>query len=141
MTIVNNKMYLFPYLIRFLALTIYNFLCYNILQNVVLGVDTDMIHISGNTYEVVVDHKNGWNPEAFRERYSEVLEKYDYIIGDWGYNQLRLKGFYEAQKKVPSQMKAETMEEYLVEYCNFGCAHFILKKVNNPQEGKKDSQK
>jgi len=90
-----------------------------------------MIHISGNTYEVLVDHKNGWNPEAFRERYSEVLEKYDYIIGDWGYNQLRLKGFYEAQKKVPSQMKAETMEEYLVEYCNFGCAHFILKKVNN----------
>lgn len=53
-----------------------------------------MIHISGKTYEVIVDHKNGWRFEAFRDRYSEVLERYDYIVGDWGYNQLRLRGFF-----------------------------------------------
>lgn len=53
-----------------------------------------MIQISNKTYEVFVDHKNGWRPEAFRERYSEVLDRYDYIVGDWGYSQLRLRGFF-----------------------------------------------
>ena len=27
------------------------------------------------------------------ERFSEVLARYDYIVGDWGYEQLRLRGF------------------------------------------------
>ncbi len=56
-----------------------------------------MIQISNKTYEVFVDHKNGWRPEAFRERYSEVLDRYDYIVGDWGYSQLRLRGFFQRQ--------------------------------------------
>jgi len=54
-----------------------------------------LIHIGGKTYELVKEHKNGFNYEAFRDRYSEVLDRYDYIVGDWGYNQLRLKGFFK----------------------------------------------
>ena len=54
-----------------------------------------MIVLTGNNaYALEHEHKNGWNAEAFKERYSEVLERYDYIVGDWGYNQLRLRGFY-----------------------------------------------
>lgn len=90
-----------------------------------------MIHMFGNTYEIVDNHKEGWNSEAFRDRYSEVLDKYDYIVGDWGYNQLRLKGFYENHKPVPNDIKIETKEDYLLEYCNFGCAYFTLRKVPN----------
>ena len=54
-----------------------------------------MIHIANKTYELVTDHKNGWNFEVFKERFSEVLERYDYIVGDWGYSQLRLRGFFK----------------------------------------------
>ena len=66
-----------------------------------------MIVIGNKSYEVLKDHRNGWNLEAFRERYSEVLDRYDYIVGDWGYNQLRLKGFYrdnhpKAPRTLPS---------------------------------------
>ncbi|MBB6679759.1 YutD family protein, partial [Cohnella lubricantis] len=57
-----------------------------------------MYMAGGNTYTLVHEHKNGWNPEAFRERFSEVLERYDYVVGDWGYNQLRLRGFYKDQQ-------------------------------------------
>lgn len=88
-----------------------------------------MIHLFGNTYKLVDNFKDGWNAEAFRDRYSEVLDKFDYIVGDWGYNQLRLRGFYEVNKRVPNDMKIETLEDYLMEYCNFGSAHFVLKKV------------
>ncbi|ALS23618.1 MULTISPECIES: YutD family protein [Paenibacillus] len=93
-----------------------------------------MIHISGKTYEVIVDHKNGWRFEAFRDRYSEVLERYDYIVGDWGYNQLRLRGFFkDNHPKGSKDTIISTLPDYLNEYCNFGCAYFILEKVGNKQ--------
>lgn len=89
-----------------------------------------MIHISNKTYEVFVDHKNGWRPEAFRERYSEVLDRYDYIVGDWGYNQLRLRGFFkDNHPKATKDTVISTIQDYLNEYCNFGCAYFILEKT------------
>ncbi len=91
-----------------------------------------MIQIGGRTFEVLVNHKNGWNPEVFRERYSEVLDKYDYIVGDWGYNQLRLKGFWpENHAKATKDNCLTSLEDYLIEHCNFGCAYFVLKRVRD----------
>ncbi|WP_410514092.1 YutD family protein [Paenibacillus sp. BR2-3] len=99
-----------------------------------------MIVIGGKGYELMLDHKDGWNPEAFRGRYSEVLERYDYIIGDWGYSQLRLKGFYrDNHPKVNRDTAISGMVDYINEYCNFGCAHFVLRKLKEqPLEGYKD---
>lgn len=91
-----------------------------------------MIYLTGNNaYSVVHDHKNGWNPEAFRERFSEVLERYDYIVGDWGYSQLRLRGFFrEPQPKAPKESVISHLYEYIHEYCNFGCAYFVIEKLD-----------
>ncbi|WP_081751119.1 YutD family protein [Paenibacillus sp. FSL R7-277] len=96
-----------------------------------------MIVIGGKGYELMLDHKDGWNPEAFRGRYSEVLDRYDYIIGDWGYSQLRLKGFYrDNHPKVNRDTAISGMVDYINEYCNFGCAYFVLHKLKeSPQEG------
>ena len=81
----------------------------------------------------MLDHKDGWNPEAFRGRYSEVLDRYDYIIGDWGYSQLRLKGFYrDNHPKVNRDTAISGMVDYINEYCNFGCAYFVLHKLKEP---------
>lgn len=90
----------------------------------------DLYHIGGNTYSILKDHKNGWNYEVFRERYSEVLDRYDYIVGDWGYNQLRLKGFFkETNNKGAKDASIALLHDYLNEYCNFGCAYFIIEKL------------
>lgn len=98
-----------------------------------------MIQIVGKTFELVKDFKNGWNPEAFRERYSEVLDRYDYIVGDWGYNQLRLKGFYrENHAKANKDTSIVGLQDYIIEHCNFGCAYFVLKRIKNPQQSKKN---
>ncbi|CAH1212474.1 hypothetical protein PAECIP111892_03760 [Paenibacillus auburnensis] len=96
-----------------------------------------MIVIGGKGYELMLDHKDGWNPEAFRGRYSEVLDRYDYIIGDWGYSQLRLKGFYrDNHPKVNRDTAISGMVDYINEYCNFGCAYFVLHKLKElPKEG------
>lgn len=90
-----------------------------------------MVHIRGKTYELIRNHKNGWNAEAFRERYSEVLDRYDFIVGDWGYNQLRLKGFFYPHRNRNNKDSDITgLEDYINEYCNFGCAYFVLKRKN-----------
>ncbi|QAY66792.1 YutD-like domain-containing protein [Paenibacillus protaetiae] len=89
-----------------------------------------MIHIGGKVYEIIHEHKNGWNPDAFRDRYSDVLDRYDYIVGDWGYNQLRLKGFLkDGHAKATKDCAYSFMTDYINEYCNFGCAYFVLEKV------------
>ncbi|WP_229750402.1 YutD family protein [Paenibacillus nasutitermitis] len=87
------------------------------------------MHINGRAYELIHENKDGWNPEAFRERFSEVLERYDYVIGDWGYNQLRLKGFFrDNHPKATKDSAFSSMLDYINEYCNFGCAYFVLQR-------------
>lgn len=89
-----------------------------------------MVTIQGNRYEVIENVKNGWDEEAFKSRYSEILNKYDYIVGDWGYDQLRLRGFFEDHHpKAAPDAKISHLAEYIYEYCNFGCAFFVIKKV------------
>lgn len=89
-----------------------------------------MICIENVCYEVVEERRDGFNEEAFRNRYSDILTKYDYIVGDWGYGQLRLKGFFDdSNQKAGYDSKISTVQEYLFEFCNFGCAYFILQKV------------
>ncbi|GAB2676077.1 YutD-like domain-containing protein [Paenibacillus thermoaerophilus] len=94
-------------------------------------------YVVGNkVYELVGEHKSGFNYEAFRDRYSEVLDRYDYIVGDWGYNMLRLKGFFrENHPKANKETSIALLQDYLNEYCNFGCAYFVLEKVNGRPEG------
>lgn len=94
-----------------------------------------MIRIQGNTYEIIEDHKEGFNLEAIKTRYSDVLDKFDYIAGDWGYGQLRLKGFLEdSNKKAAFDSKISFFDEYILEYCNFGCAYFLIKKIKDPSD-------
>ncbi|MDP4085637.1 MAG: YutD family protein [Bacillota bacterium] len=89
-----------------------------------------MITVNSTGYEVVLDYRNAFNEEAFLGRFSEILSRYDYIVGDWGYDQLRLKGFFDDQnQKASFDTKISTVSEYLYEYCNFGCSYFILKKI------------
>ncbi|RUT29065.1 DUF1027 domain-containing protein [Paenibacillus zeisoli] len=103
-----------------------------------------MIQVNGKSYEVIQENRNGWDPEAFKQRYSDVLERYDYIIGDWGYNQLRLKGFYrDNHPKVNKDSSISGIMDYINEYCNFGCPYFVLQRVKDvprePQAVIKDS--
>ncbi|MGM9988664.1 MAG: YutD family protein [Bacillaceae bacterium] len=94
-----------------------------------------MISINNACYEVIEERNNGFDEEAFKARYSDILNKYDYIVGDWSYDQLRLKGFYEdSNSRATFETKISSFEEYLYEFCSFGCRYFVLKKTK--QEAK-----
>ncbi|NGQ96944.1 DUF1027 domain-containing protein [Brevibacillus sp. SYP-B805] len=89
-----------------------------------------MIRTQAGVFELVEEYRGGWNQEAFKERYSDILDKYDYVVGDWGYGQLRLRGFYDSMnRKVPFEQRIDYLDEYLQEFCNFGCPYFVLHRV------------
>lgn len=90
-----------------------------------------VIELHGKTYEIMENIKEGYDEERLNERFSEILTKFDFIVGDWGYDQLRLRGFYDDQNtKAAFDSKISTLDDYLYEYCNFGCAYFVLKKID-----------
>ncbi|MDO4903392.1 MAG: YutD family protein [Limosilactobacillus sp.] len=87
--------------------------------------------LNGHAYQLVKEYRDGFNGEELAKRYSSILSKYDYIVGDWGYDQLRLKGFFDKNNpQYNSEQGVETIEDYLYEDCNFGCAYFIVHNEN-----------
>lgn len=101
-----------------------------------------MIIAEGYTYEIIENVREGFKEDAFLARYSDILTKYDYIVGDWGYGQLRLKGFFEDKnQKATFDTRISTLEDYLYEYCNFGCAYFILRKTGKAPRQLESSSK
>ncbi|KSU83389.1 Uncharacterized protein YutD [Fictibacillus enclensis] len=89
-----------------------------------------MICIGEHCYELVENNKGAFDEEQLKSRYSEILHKYDYLVGDIGYEQLRLRGFFDdGHDKATYDTKISTLPEYIYEYCNFGCPYFVLKKI------------
>ncbi|GEK92119.1 YutD family protein [Alkalibacterium kapii] len=114
-------------------------------DKMVKKIDSDHIAIKNNIYEIMKNYKEALDLELLEERYSDFLEKYDYIVGDMSYGKLRLRGFYnDDMKKIPIDMKISYLEDYLLEYCSFGCAYFVLKNMvpkNKRTEYSYDSNK
>ena len=95
-------------------------------------VDDHHLLIEEEEYQVLVDHANGYRYDAFYDRYQDFFAKYDYIVGDWASDQLRLRGFYQiGTPKVPYDQRIETLEDYLNEYCNFGASYFVIGKTKS----------
>jgi len=96
----------------------------------VTRVDETHLTINGHPYELVTDVRDGFDFTEFARRFSTILSKFDYIVGDWGFEQLRLKGFYAEDRAGAKQNQIEAVQDYLYESCNFGCAYFILHNLD-----------
>ena len=70
--------------------------------------------IENNDYELIKNYKNAFDYEAIKEKYTEYFEDYDYILGDWSYGKLRLKGFCDkTNPKFKDINDIEKAEEYI----------------------------
>ena len=81
------------------------------------------------TFELVENQNDAFDATVFGQRFSEVLTKFDYIVGDWSNEQLRLRGFYKDDRPVTDAEKISRLEDYLLEYCSYGCAYFVLENA------------
>jgi len=96
----------------------------------VVREDDTHLTINGHPYEVVANVREGFDFAEFARRFSTILSKFDYIVGDWGFEQLRLKGFYAEDRAGAKQNQIDAVQDYLYESCNFGCAYFILHNLD-----------
>ncbi|MCE5089246.1 YutD family protein [Staphylococcus devriesei] len=93
-----------------------------------------MIKVDQQYFEIIEDYRDCFDEELFATRYSDILDKYDYVVGDFGYDQLRLKGFYkDANKKAEISKRFSSIQDYILEYCNFGCPYFVLRHLSDKE--------
>lgn len=81
-------------------------------------------------YEIIKDYKNGFEDSEVKEKLTDFFIDYDYILGDWAYGKLRLKGFNDKTNKNYNEVNDyEKIEQYIKKHCAYECRYFILKKT------------
>ena len=90
----------------------------------------ETITLEGANYQLIKDYRDGYHAEAVIERYTDYFQPYDYILGDWAYGKLRLKGFYKKENKNCRPLNSyENIDKYLKSSCAYDCRYFILEKI------------
>lgn len=92
-----------------------------------------MIKIGQQYFEIIEEYRSCFDEELFASRYSDILDKYDFIVGDFGYDQLRLKVSIRIRIKAEISKRFSSIQDYILEYCNFGCPYFVLRHLSNKE--------
>ena len=89
------------------------------------------IKIDEQEYEVIKDEKEAIDKDLLAEKITDYFDDYDYIVGDWAYGKLRLKGFYDRDnKKAKDHNNIDNVKKYIEEKCAYGCKWFEIKKID-----------
>lgn len=105
-------------------------MCRAIMIKKVGRVMSKQIKIEKNEYELIKEYKDGFSEEDFKNRYTDFFEDYDYIFGDYSYEKLRLKGYFDKTNKRANKINnIEGLETYIKEFCSHECKYFLLKKI------------
>ena len=88
------------------------------------------IQINEKDYEVLQNVRDALNKEELIEMLTDYFNDFDYILGDYAYGKLRLKGFNNKNNKnFKSYNDIASLEDYIINNCAYGCRYFVLKKV------------
>lgn len=88
--------------------------------------------IKNNEYKVLTDIGNTIESLNLNEIVTDYYDNFDYIVGDWAYGKVRLKGFYNSQNKLVKNFNnIDNLDNYLKNNCAYGCKYFVLEKINN----------
>lgn len=88
------------------------------------------LKLGNNEYELIENYKDGFEKSSLEEKYTDYFEEYDYILGDWSYGKLRLKGFCDKINKNCNRINdIKYKDKYIKELCSYDCRYFLVKKV------------
>lgn len=88
------------------------------------------IKINNIEYEIIRNDNDCINEDELVEKVTDYFEPYDYIFGDYAYEKVRLKGFYDSNNKnVTSINDIKNIDDYIQNYCSYGSKTFLLKKI------------
>lgn len=78
-----------------------------------------MVETANGMFEIIKDDNNSFNIADFDKKFVEIFKRYEFIVGDYFQDMLRLKGFnHEDIHKIP---------DYINEYCALSSNYYILR--------------
>ncbi|MCR5565169.1 MAG: YutD family protein [Gammaproteobacteria bacterium] len=81
-----------------------------------------MVETNKGLFEIIKDDKKVFVINEFEDKFVEYLTKYEYIVGDYSNNILRLKGF--------DKKNAKFIPDYINEFCALDQQYYILRNPN-----------
>ena len=79
-----------------------------------------MYNLLDNNYKLTKGKEN-FDYEEVKKLFTDYFKDYDYILGDYSYGKVRLKGFYDSNnKKVKNINDIKYLDKYIKEYCSPG---------------------
>ena len=88
------------------------------------------IVINKKEYELVRNDMDCFNETEVIEKITDYFDDYDYIFGDYAYEKVRLKGYYDSKNKKAKKINdIKYMDNYIKDYCSYGAKIFLLKKI------------
>lgn len=89
------------------------------------------IIINEQKYEVIEDINDAIDEILLKDKITDYYDDFDYIVGDWAYGKVRLKGFYDSKnKKCKEHNNVNNVKKYIEEKCAYGCRWFEIKKID-----------
>ena len=86
--------------------------------------------INEQEFKLIKD-KDGFNQAEVESKLTDYFDSYDYIVGDWSYGKLRLKGFCKKENKIFNKINDyDNLDNYIKNNCAYGCKYFVLERVN-----------
>lgn len=88
----------------------------------------ETIVINNRIYEIVKDYRDALKNDNLEDKITDYFYDFDYILGDYAYGKVRLKGFNSKNNKNYKDINdIEKIDEYINENCAYNCRYFILK--------------
>ena len=81
--------------------------------------------ILDNEYEIIENYKEGFDITKIKELYTDYFDNYDYILGDWSYGKLRLKGFCDKTNKMCNRINDIKFKDNLTKKIYFSINIFL----------------
>ena len=82
-------------------------------------------------YNLIKDYRDGFEEEIVKEKMTDYFNDFDYVVGDWAYSKLRLKGFYDSKNKlVKDYNNYNNLNKYLKDNCAVDAKYFVIKKIS-----------
>ena len=86
--------------------------------------------LNDTNYEIIENYKDGFVFNELESKFTDYFYDYDYVLGDWAYGKLRLKGFNDKSNKNFKPINdIKNVDNYIKKYCAYGCRYFILKVI------------
>ena len=89
-----------------------------------------MINVGDFNFKIIENNRDCFDKVEFESLFTDYFYEYDYIVGDYAYGKLRLKGFFkDANKRCKEVNKFSNKEKYIKENCAYQCKYFVLERI------------